>query len=183
MTLEGTDPPATTAKETLGGFSPPAFTFTSDGGAFSLSTTAAGVTGEASTTFNGLPAGSTFTTTETPVPGSYDLTSLTCDDGTTGSTSTGAVTVTVPLNATTTCTYVRHEALRGDPDHEDLDEGQRAPRRGHLRHLDRPRGCEQARDGHHRCDRHTGLVRKAGPAVGTCRTCRRHSSARSSSPR
>ena len=93
-------------KETIGGFSPPAFPFTSTGGPFSLSTTAAGVAGEDSTTFNNLSAGSTFNIAETPVPGSYDLTSVSCSDGTNGNLATGAVTVTVPLNATTTCTYV-----------------------------------------------------------------------------
>jgi Prealbumin-like fold domain len=90
-------------KETVNGFG--AFDFTSTGGAFTLTTTKAGVNGEDSKQFDNLAAGSSFTATET-IPGNYDLTSLTCNDGTSGSTSTGAVTVTVPLNGLTTCTYV-----------------------------------------------------------------------------
>ncbi|WP_052668433.1 prealbumin-like fold domain-containing protein, partial [Nitriliruptor alkaliphilus] len=67
----------------------------------------------ASTTFSDLLIGD-YTITEVDIPDGWDLTSIVCDDGTTGNLADDAVTVSVGVSTGVTCTFtntLRHSIL------------------------------------------------------------------------
>jgi uncharacterized protein (TIGR03437 family) len=93
-------------KNTVGGNG--TFTFTSNFGLASLTTSGTTSGGTASQTFGGLTPGGSYSVRET-VPTGWTQTSASCDNGT-------PAAITVAAGATTTCTFTNTQATTAGPD-------------------------------------------------------------------